>query len=198
MKKTAFAAALAIAMLGSAQAQNTNSDVPEKQTRFFLQMGFTGGGDKIATIHYTDGSKGDVTFGSLIQLGAGVDYRINETYSVQASINDHLSSEGADNGSVRFTRFPLEVLGYYKVSPQWRIGAGARFVMGPNLKSRGAASGMGNGDFDNTVGGIVEAEYAFGRNIGLKLRYVAEKYKVSGTSFTSSGNHVGLIGAYYF
>jgi hypothetical protein len=197
MNKIALAVALTIASLGAAHAQGT-APAPQKNTRFFVQMGFTGGGDKIANVEYTDGTDGDVTFGSLIQLGAGVDYRFNESFSMQASINDHISSEGADNGAIRFTRFPMELIGYYNVTPQWRVGGGVRYVSGAKIKSRGVAASFGNGDFDNAIGGIVEAEYAMGDRVGIKLRYVSEKYQLSGTNAKASGNHVGVFGAFYF
>jgi hypothetical protein len=196
MKKVALSMALAIASLSSAQAQTTTPQAPE-QARFFVGMGFTGGGDKIATIKYTDGDKGDVTFGSLIQLGAGVDYRVNDAFSLQASINDHVSSQGGSNGSLRFTRFPMELLAYYNVSPQWRVGLGARYVSGAKLKATGVL-GDGSIKFDNTVGTIMEAEYAMNKQFGLKLRYVVEKYEVTGLSGKASGNHLGALVNYYF
>ncbi|MFL6657350.1 MAG: outer membrane beta-barrel protein [Massilia sp.] len=198
MKKITLALTLAIAAMGAAHAQDNTAAPAAKQTRFFLHMGLTGGGDKIANIQYTDGTDGNVTFGSLVQLGAGVDYRVNESFSLQASINDHVSSQGGDNGSVRFTRFPMELIAYYNVSPQWRIGAGARYVSGAKIKSRGVASDIGNGDFDNAVGALVEAEYAIGEHVGIKLRYVSEKYQLSGTNYKAKGNHAGVFGAYYF
>ena len=213
MKKTSLAIALAFASMGAAQAQDMSNatygnpaPVPVQadpaqpapsKARFFVGMGFTGGGEKIATVEYTDGDDGDVTFGSLIQMGGGVDYRINQDLSLQASIHTHISSEGADNGAIRFTRMPIELLGYYNVTPQWRLGVGARYVSSAKIKSRGVAN-IGNFSFDNTVGAIVEAEYALGERVGIKLRYVSEKYQLEGSSEKLSGNHVGIFGNFYF
>ena len=197
MKKIAFLIAAAFASLGTAHAQVTYTEVQPKQGRFFVGMGFTGGGDDIATVRYTNGDKGDVTFGSLIQMGAGYDYRINDQISFQGSINYHVSSEGADNGSVRFTRVPMELIVYFNVSPQWRLGAGARHVSSAKISSSGVAN-VGNYKFDSTLGTVVEAEYAMGRNVGVKLRYVAEKYEIAGFNGKADGNHIGIFGNYYF
>jgi hypothetical protein len=197
MKKIAFLIAAAFASLGTAHAQATYTEVQPKQGRFFVGMGFTGGGDDIATVRYTNGDKGDVTFGSLIQMGAGYDYRINDQISFQGSINYHVSSEGADNGSVRFTRVPMELIVYFNVSPQWRLGAGARHVSSAKISSSGVAN-VGNYKFDSTLGTVVEAEYAMGRNVGVKLRYVAEKYEIAGFNGKADGNHIGIFGNYYF
>ncbi len=55
----------------------------------------------------------------------------------------------------------------------------ARYVTGAKLNSSGAAAGL-NIKFDNAVSGLVEAEYLRGNNVGLKLRYVSEKYEAKG------------------
>ena len=196
MKKIALAFVLASASLGLAHAQ-TYTPVEPKKTRFFVGMGLTGGGDDIATVYYTNGDEGDVTFGSLVQLGGGVDYRINDALSLQASINYHVSSQGADNGNIRFTRVPIELIGYFNVSPQWRVGVGARYVSNSKINSSGVTF-IGRSKLENTIGGLVEAEYAMSDKLGIKLRYVAEKYEFSGSSYKASGNHVGLFGNYYF
>lgn len=209
MKNISLAILVALASLSTQAQDMTNAQygVPaqaqpaplqEKKMRFFVGMGFTGGGDEIAEVYYDDGDKGDVTFGSLIQLGGGIDYRINSDLSLQASFNTHVSSQGADNGSVRFTRLPLELIGYYNVSPQWRLGVGARYVSNARIRSTGAASNVGDYDFENTMGGLVEAEYLLSNKIGIKLRYVSEKYEINGLSGKLDGSHVGLFGNFYF
>jgi len=212
MKKISVAVAITLASLGTvhaqdmsnaqygvpAQAQPTYVEVKQSKMRFFIGMGLTGGGDEIASVYYDDGDEGDVTFGSLVQLGGGVDYRINSDLSLQASFHTHVSSQGADNGSVRFTRLPMELIGYYNVSPQWRVGVGARYVSNARIRSRGAAANIGNFDIDNTVGGLVEAEYLVSSRVGVKLRYVSEKYEVSGLRGKLDGSHVGVFGNFYF
>jgi hypothetical protein len=213
MKNISLAIALAFASLATAQAQDMSNAqygepavapagpaggvLPEKQMRFFIGIGYTNGGDEIATLYYNNGDNGDVTFGGETQLAAGVDYRITNEFSLQASINSHISSQGADNGSVRFTRMPIELIAHYKIAPQWRLGAGARYVGSAKIKSKGVASGLGNYDVKNTIGSLVEAEYLFGK-FGFKMRYVVEKYELELGGGKNDGNHFGLFGNYYF
>ena len=63
------------------------------------------------------------------------------------------------NGSVKFQRFPIEIISYYHVNNEWRIGGGVRYTSGAKLSSSGAASGL-NITLDNAVSGVVEAEYS--------------------------------------
>jgi hypothetical protein len=83
------------------------------------------------------------------------------------------------------------------VSPQWRVGAGARYVGSAKLTSSGAASGLED-RFDNSLGGIVEAEYLFSQQMGFKVRYVSEKYESKYDGFKVNGNHVGAFFNFYF
>jgi len=194
MKKFAALIALAIASTGVAQAQAPAED---NGVRFFLGAGLTAGGDKLVKLEFTDGTDSTVTAGGLVQLTGGVDYRINSDFSLQTSINYHVSDATASDGSVKFTRMPIELIGYYNVTPEWRIGAGARYVSSAKLSASGNA-GHGHVDFDNTVGALVEAEYMFSPKAGVKFRYVAEKYKVSITKEKVDGNHFGAMFNYYF
>eukprot|EP01041_Mallomonas_annulata_P019536 gene19536-38925_t len=76
------------------------------------------------------------------------------------------------------------------MSPEWRIGFGARHVSNPKISSSGVAN-IGSLKFESTLGSVVEAEYAMGRNVGVKLRYVAEKYEVAGFNTKSVGQTRG-------
>lgn len=194
MKKIALVIALAIASLNAAHAQ----DVPAPQPlRFLVGGGLTFGGDKLATMEYTNGVELDVRAGGMIAMNAGVDYRVSDAFSLQATIGYHVDNTSARNADARFTRAPVELLAYFNIDPQWRIGGGARYASNPKLKLSGA---IGNGDltFDDTVSGVVEAEYLLGRHAGFKLRYVHETYKSKEVIGKIDGSHVGILANYYF
>ncbi|NHZ81879.1 outer membrane beta-barrel protein [Massilia sp. CCM 8695] len=201
MKKIAFVIALAIASLSSAQAQN--GPAPGKQLRFVVGMGLTGGGDKLATAEYKHGGSVDVRAGGLIAFLGGVDYRFSQQFSMQGTVGFHVDQASAKNGDVTFKRFPIELLGYFHPTSNMRIGGGVRYVSSPKLSGSGFGSGIDR-DFDSTVGAIVEGEYFFSPNIGLKLRFVKEEYKDSytywGQTYTNKtkGDHVGIFGNFYF
>jgi len=194
MKKIALVIAVALASLNSAQAQ---SQEPANPMRFFVGMGLTHGGDKLADVQYTDGTNVSITTGDLVAFNAGIDYQVTPEFSFQGSIGYHGDNASAENGSMRFQRYPVELLAYYQVAPQWRVGGGVRYVTGAKFTSSGAAY-VGNYSFKGNVGAIIEGEYLVGNHWGFKLRYVSEKVteKISGTKLDA--NHVGVYGNYYF
>lgn len=188
------AIALAVASLGSAQAQQA---APE-QLSYVVGAGLTFGGDKLVTAKFSDGSSVNIRAGKFLQLLGGIDYRVNEQFSFQGTVGFHVDdTPQASNGSVKFQRFPMEVLAYFHPNAQWRIGGGARYAASPKLSGSGFGAGA-NYSFKSTAGGIVEAEYFYGDRAGLKLRYVSEKYTVDQSGEKVSGNHFGILANYYF
>lgn len=199
MKKIALVIALAIASLNSALAQNAPlQNAPEqKQLRFLVGGGLTFGGDKLVTVEYVNGTEMDVRAGGMLAMNAGIDYRVTDTFSFQATVGYHVDDSSARNGDARFTRVPMELLAYYHLGPQWRVGGGARYVSNPKFKTSGVI-GSDNLKFDNTVSGVIEGEYLLGRHAGFKLRYVHEKYEHDWINGKIDGSHVGILANYYF
>lgn len=197
MKKHFIAAALAIGAAFSAHA--ADAAAPSSPSfKFLLGAGLTFGGDTLITVPFTDGSTEDIRAGGLVHLYGGGEYRFNDSFALQATVGYHVNdTKAASNGSVRFTRIPVDVLALYSVNEKVRLGVGAQFVSGPELKGSGVASNV-NQKFDSTTGAIVEGEYLFTPHVGLKLRYVAEKYTPSGGGQKVDGSHGGLMFSYYF
>ena len=190
MKKFAIAAALVATSLCS-HADDL------RPLHFVIGTGITGGGEKLATVTYTNGDTQDIRSGGLVHYFAGVDVRAAPHVSVQATVGYHVdTSSGASNGSVRFTRVPIEVLGYFHVNDAIRLGGGVRLVNSPELTGSGVASNV-NDSFDNTVGVVLEGEYKFTHWFGLKLRAVSESYRSRSTGIKANGDHAGLYAAFY-
>jgi hypothetical protein len=162
-----------------------------------IGMGLTFGGDKIDTVEYENGASIDVRFGSMLTFYAGADYRITSAFSMQATIGYHVDNAPGSNGDLRFERMPIELLAYGHIGEKLRVGGGVRYVSNPKIKSSGAAD-IGDYSFDNAVGGVIEAEYMVMPSLGVKLRYVSEKYKMSGMEGSKDGSHVGFLANYYF
>ena len=192
MKKIVFALTAVLATMGAAQAQAQNP----APLRFLAGLGVSAGGDNLASARYTDGKSQDIKAGGGVYFTAGADYRINPQFSVQGTVNFHIDDTNASNGSIKFKRFPIEVLGYYHVNNDWRIGGGLRYVSGAKLSSSGAAAGMET-KFDNTVSGVIETEYFWTPQFGMKMRYVNETFK-SPYNRDVKANHVGISANYYF
>src|SRR5262245_28206956 len=121
MKKLILATTLVCAGL-AAQAQ-------ERSVRGVLGLGLTGGGDTLATVVYTDGSTDSIKAGGLVHVFGGAEFSLGSAVTMQATIGYHVDeTSGASNGSLRFSRYPVELLGHFQVAPQVRLGGGARFI----------------------------------------------------------------------
>lgn len=195
MKKIVLALSTVLATLGSAHAQTITQAAPSP-LRFLVGMGISAGGDKLATARYTDGSNVNLHAGGLVYFTAGADYHFTPNFSLQGTVNYHVDQANADNGDIKFQRFPVELIGYYQPNPSWRIGGGVRYTSNPKLRSSGAASGLDT-DFDSTTGAVIETEWFTSPRLGVKLRYVNEKFKPHGYE-EIDGSHVGLSINYYF
>lgn len=193
MKKLLAAAVLTLGGAVSAQAADAASNF-----RFLVGAGLTFGGDTLITVPFTDGSREDIKAGGLIHLYGGGEYKFSDQFALQATIGYHVhDTSAASNGSVRFTRVPVDVIGVYQLNDTIRLGAGAQFVNGPELKGSGVASNI-NAKYDSTTGVILEGEYLFSSKLGAKLRYVSEKFKPQNSNTKIDGSHIGLMMSFYF
>ena len=207
MKTIAFALAFSLAALNAAQAQTTEpvpaaapavqyEPVGAKPLRFVVGAGLTHGGDKLATVYYEDGFDINIRGGGTVALLAGLDYRISPEFSVQGTVGYHVDNASARNGDTRFQRIPFELLGYYHVNDKVRVGGGLRWVTGTEFRSSGA-SDIGDYEFKDTTSAVVELEYLFTPQIGVKLRYVNDEFKEKSFGGKVKGDHVGLFANFY-
>jgi len=193
MKKFLTAAALTLGAAMSAHAADAASPF-----RFLVGAGLTFGGDTLISVPFTDGSREDIKAGGLVQLYGGGEFRVGDKVAIQATLGYHVNdTKAASNGSVRFTRIPVDLLAIYQFNDNVRLGAGAQFVSGAELKGSGVASNV-NAKFDSTTGAILEGEYLFSPKTGVKVRYVSEKFQPTGSSIKIDGSHLGLMFNYYF
>ncbi len=170
----------------------------EKKLYRMIGMGFTAGGEDIIKTGFTDGSTETVTSGGLVAFTAGVEYRFNPQFSLQGNVGFHVDNSTAENGDVHFRRYPIEIIGYYNLTPKWRVGAGLRHVTNVRLKSSGVIDSTYNAAFDDATGGLVEVEYMFSPQAGVKVRVARESYMLRGGNYELDGNHVGIFGNFYF
>jgi len=189
------AAAFAGAMMSEPVAAQTRVEVwpYERPLRPVLYAGLSGGGDTLATVRFTDGTTQSVNAGGLVQISAGLLWVPGVTpYQLQATVGYQVDRVGARNGDVRFTRYPVEVIGYYTGVPNWRFGVGARFVNSPRLSAN--VGGSDEVRFKDTNGGLLEVGWQAARNLWVNGRVVSERYEVSsvnGTTVVPSGKTQG-------
>jgi len=197
MKKTLLALAI-LAAASSVHAQEAQP-APAKSVSGFVGLGITGGGKKLATADYTDGHSANIKSGGGVYFTGGLDVQITEQFSAQTSINFHVDDQTAQNGSLKFQRFPIEALAFYHIDNNWKIGTGVRYVTGAKLSGSGVAD-IDDLKFKNTLSGVVEAEYMFSPQLSVKMRYVKEKLEVKDYYYYGEvkANHFGISGNFYF
>jgi hypothetical protein len=190
----ATASVLLAAMPTFALAQLDTS----RPVRALVGIGVTGGGDKLATVQWSNGDSTNINAGGQVDLRAGVDVRLGDSpFSLVASIGWFSQRAGGRNGSVTFERFPLELMAQFNIAEQFRIGGGVRRTGDAKLRGRGAASNIGTTTFDGKIGYVLEGEWLFARRYGVALRAVGEDYTAP-SGEKADGGHVGVRFNVYF
>jgi hypothetical protein len=194
-RRSAFAASIALAACTGLAAVALPAAAADGW-RPVIGTTLTGGGETLATVSYTDGTTQKVRSGGLIQLFGGIEYQAAD-FAVQATLGYHVDDTSARNGSVRFSRMPIELLGFWRASERVRLGGGARIATSPEVSSSGAASSVGDATFDSKLGLVLQGEYmVWSDRASVLMRYVAEDYGVGRNKI--SGNHVGVGFSYRF
>lgn len=196
MKKSIACAAIGLAMAGGAFAQGV-------VVRPLVGMGITFGGDTIAILDYEDEDVSDakVHAGGLVAFNGGLELQFTPLVSAQAVVSYHVDRANASNGSVRFERTPVELLGHFRLNDWFRLGGGVRYISAAKIRATGVASNtVANVDFKPNWGSVVEGEFFPTRSIGIKVRYVSEKFKAKNypNAPLLDGSHGGVYLNYYF
>ncbi len=195
MKKNlaGFAVALLSMAAGAAHAV---------EVRPLIGFGLTFGGDKLGSATYNNGDTVDISSGGLIAFNAGLELQFTPEVSGQLVLGYHVDRANAQNGSMRFERTPVELLGHYRINDSWRLGGGLRYINEAKVRASGAGlSFASNQNFKPSTGFVIEGEYLPTQSrIGFKVRVVSETFKSK--DFRSApdvdGTHVGGFMTYYF
>lgn len=166
----------------------------------------TFGGDPLAYVVFTDGSRSDLEAGRGFTGFGGVIFediwsQNNHTIDAQTTLGvKFASTKAATNGEVTFTRWPLEAIIFYRnTEHKYRGGLGLSYHLAGNVSGTEDASAIA-ADIDNVLGFVLQADYFLGWNnqMALGLRYESISYKISNQNFTASGNNFGVNFTYYW
>jgi hypothetical protein len=197
----AASAFLLAAACGTAFAQTNEPVQTPRPIKGIVGIGITFGGDRLFTgeiVNNTGSETARVNAGGGVPLYGGIEYRVSDQFALQATVGHHADRVKADNGEIRFTRMPVDVLGLFSVSPEVRLGGGIQHVSAPKIRSSGVVAGR-NTDYEPSTALVVEGEYLFGSSIGVKGRLVGHKFKVKNSNGPSvNGNHFGVLMSFYF
>ena len=183
-------AALVAAVLGSVA-------VPaQAEMRWLLKGGFDFGGDTLVPVTFQDGTTETLKANEGFYVGGGVAYIfLNYNFEAELSASWKYVGVTASNGDVSFTRFPLEAIVFYPWS--WgRVGGGLTYHLNPEISSSGVVSSSVNAEYDNALGGIIQAEYRPSDNLAFGLRYTMLDYSNGGADIKASGVGITISGSF--
>ena len=186
----AAALTVALTLAASTGARAADGGPPLK---LLVGGGLTSGGDNLVA-----GSGAEMDAGRGLQVFAGGEYWVAEPFALQMSLGLQIDRRKAAGGTLRFQRFPLELMGLYAVTNNLRFGAGAQFVFGARLRGSGDASVL-NQSYRHTTGRVLEGEFLINPHSAVKLRVVRENFTPAGDGGPKvKGDHVGLMFTHYF
>lgn len=150
------------------------------------KAGFDFGGDNLVTAQFTNGSSDSIKANELLYLGVGASVITDsKDIEVEVTLSYKFKNISATNGDIKWTRYPLEALVFYRF-PKYRLGGGLTYHLSPKVSGSGIASNI-NGNFDDSIGLVLQADYLITQKLSVGGRYTSLKYKVGGASFDSSG-----------
>ncbi|MGH8306852.1 MAG: hypothetical protein ACRER0_01115 [Gammaproteobacteria bacterium] len=164
------------------------SDTGYTNTHFTVDAGITGGGDKLATVTFTDGSTKSIYAGNAVFGDVGFLTNFGASrWSLKGTLGYAYTAVVASNATISFSHFPLDVIGMYSFGRS-HFGFGVTYQMSPKLDMDGYAP---NADFNNSTGWLLEYRYwLFG------VRYTNITYRSSQGNVR--GNSLGLFFNYTF
>lgn len=181
MRKSLLVLGAALVASGAAQA----ADI-----RPLFNAGFDFGGDTMVSAVFTDGSTETIKANEGVYLGGGAaiitdarDWEFHVTLGYKFTMID------ATNGDVEWTRFPLEVLAFYRFQKA-RLGGGLAYHLNPKLEGSGVVGGL-NVEFKNAAGAVLQADWLVTDALALGIRYTALEYDAKGP-FTGSAKSNGV------
>jgi outer membrane protein with beta-barrel domain len=159
------------------------------------KIGFDFGGDNLVTAQFTNGSSDSIKAGELLYLGGGASIITDsKDIEVEVTLSYKFKNISATNGDIKWTRYPLEALVFYRF-PKYRLGGGLTYHLSPKVSGSGVASNI-NGSFDDSLGFVLQGDYLITQKVSVGARYTSLKYKVGGASF--DGSSLGITAGYRF
>lgn len=176
--------------------------------RLFGSVGHGFGGDALVKGSWSNGEPWDLRAGTGPVLALGADFRIADRITVQGSVGHQRYSIDGTNGSVAFSRVPVELLGFYALTQQFRLGLGVRQSQSAKAVGGGVLSSVYR-TYDSSAGAVLEAQYLFsapsasGRApaLGVHLRFIGEGFTQNNSGAGAqkiSGNHVAAGLVFYY
>lgn len=152
---------------------------PVRAARFHVAFGFDFGLEEYARLEYDDGSEDslDLNDGMVLSAGASFLPLLGGRLDTVAAVGIKYWSVGAENGSLSYLAFPVELLERARLHPRVRLGAGVALQLAPRVKGDGVVSDLG-ADAKHSLGLVFQGEGVFQAGpaeFSAGLRYVWQK-----------------------
>lgn len=170
--------------------------MPAHAADWYADIAYADGGDEFDV--YVVDDDGDLSTES-VSLGGGFSgslggiHYFNETFSLQYSLGYKEDSVTAGSDTVKFTRFPLDVVGSFDLGSIFQIGMGLSHEFNPKLNLSDA--GYGSHSFDDATGQLIQIGFRFS-GWNLLLRKTMMEYDYEGMSF--DGDNTSIRAAFIF
>lgn len=160
-----------------------------RQVALLLRMGLDFGGTTLAKVSWTDGKTGSVKGGQLFLAALGLVYLSpSAPWALEANLGYKFDKVNGANGSISFTRLPVELIGSYVVSGH-RLGAGPVAHLAPKYSCDATGLCSDEVTFPTAVGGVVQWAYGGPAVSGFDVgaRYTFIRYQDGGVRIDGSG-----------
>lgn len=149
------------------------------ETEPYVGFGLAYGGDKLATITFTDESDEDLLAGAGYTMAIGVVKNFEDSpLAIQGTVGYFVDETSARNSRARFSRYPIEVLAVYR-DGNHRFGGGLTHHLSPTLNMDNLGEKF---DFDSATGFVMEYGYRY-----FSVRYTRLSYSIGNSDIDGSG-----------
>jgi len=126
--------------LASLSAVSAQSEASAIKAKFLVEGGIEYGGDDLFDATTISGAEETIKAGQGSSIGAGgqLEFRDLPYLMFRSTLSYKFVTASAGESKIRFTRIPLHVSAFYKVTDNFRLGVGAATRFSPKLKGDGA------------------------------------------------------------
>ncbi len=203
------------ALLSSAAIMLASSSVPSfaednKADNWDLvgNINITFGGDELVELmvedFFGDEDNEEVKAGELISFAGGAAFQIPQTsIQLQGTVGYHVDGIFADNGDVEFSRFPVELMAFYRFNKH-RFGLGVTEHLNPKLELDLDYGVNTETEYDDAFGLIAQYDYRVTTFFAVGVRFVDIEYEAENSGvfhFDNSkvdGSHIGVSGTFFW
>ncbi|MAW94076.1 MAG: hypothetical protein CMF36_07115 [Leeuwenhoekiella sp.] len=159
--------------------------------KFLIEAGGEFGGDEILTVYFEDGDdqKMHAGQGGYVAVGGEFHFRNLRAFMMRGTVGYKYVTTAADNANIKLTRIPINLLGYYRINDDFRLGAGLTTHQLIRFKGDGFVP---DADLSSSLGGRFEFGWRW-----VALTYTAINYK-NEFDYSFSANSIGLAISFTF